>query len=180
MAQSATGILSEFSWLHVILILVIGTFVGYTILSFIFSYIKDQSLLLKNAQYFVTDQRILSIRPFDEKESLIISLPFEKIDEFFMEQPKNKPFFHLFFKSTQLNSEEMNTCFLSAKKEKEGIKVVKKIDFRLPEQQFVLIWRQLKTQEKLTEVLLKNLPNKQRNILLTDSSIEKIEAHIGG
>jgi len=177
------GILSEFSGLHVALILVLGTSIGYFLLIEILSYIRKQRVSLKNTQYVITDQRVISIAPDFNNAYLVIPLAYEKISEFFIDRQKNKPFFHLYFKTSVMSSEEMNNSFIIArhvKKQDGGVLLENQTIFKLPEKQFILIWRKVKVTDNLTDILLQYLQKKQKNVPLTHLGIEKIEAHIGG
>lgn len=182
LAQYIDWILSEYSILYSLLIISLGTFSGYYIIDFPLSIIIIHRKSLKNTEYYLTKHRIISISTYKHEEYLIISLPYDKIYLYFIKSPEKKLICHIYFKTEPMSEEEMNKCFQMAKKVsrvKDGIVVGLDVIFKLPEKEFVLIWKNIVKNKTILELLSQYLPNKQSDIAIPKPGIMSIEAHLG-
>lgn len=101
---------------------------------------------------------------------------------YFITNTERKSILHLYFKSEIISDEEMHLCFQTAKRVsriKNGIITDLDVIFKLPEKEFLLIWKNVVKSEKIHEILSQYLPGKQKNTAINQSGIMTIEAHRG-
>ena len=182
LAEYVEWILSEYSFLYSFLIIGLGTLSGYYIIDFFLGIIIIRRKSLKNVEYFFTQRRIISISTYTHEEYLIISLPYDKIHSYFIKTIEKKPIFEIYFKTEAMSKEEINKCFQTAKKVssvKNGIVTGLDVIFKLPEKEFLLIWKNVAERKTIRELLSEHLPNKQQEAPIPKSGIMSIEAHLG-